>query len=272
MHYQRHAYFPKNSLGLFFDLINVYLNTLKAQELPGEITEDTDIYRILENIPEKYQNSFIKIIDYLSNNSIGSNFLSKIGDISGRMIDDAPIIAILFLKFKEQFKYNFNLSQSSKNILYYAFKNYEKESLYALYLLGLYLGNDHTFECLYDSLPLPIFKQKQEYDEPEPVDEEGASVDPAPFRPEANEKDNYKDQKDSIQNEKSKEVKPEAPTSPEATQPRLFDDEPSLTSTDIPTSYPIFMRKIGRGGRPKIVKSREEYENCKTKGYKIVDK
>lgn len=270
MHYQRHAYFPKNSLGLFFDLINVYLNTLKGQELPGETTESTNIYHLLEKIPEGYQNSVIKIIDYLSKNSDGNFFLSKIGEISDGIID-APIIAILFLKFKEQFKHNFNLTQSSRNIIDYAFKNYAKETPYALYLLGLYLGNTHTFECLYDSLPLPIFKQEQE-DETKPVDEEGASVDPDPFRPETDKKDNIEGKKDFLSDEKAKKVKPEGPVLPEAIQPGLFDDERSLINTDIPASYPISMRKIGRGGRAKNVKSREEYEKLIRQGYKIVDK
>lgn len=159
LRYERHGYFPKYTLGYMMDLVSVFINTMSRREQPSEAIEGTDIYKALL----RYNDPNLKLKDLiykLSENPAGNNFFNRVNEITGNMIN-AVTVALLFLVFKETFTDGFSLSGKSTHVIEYAQEHFPKEVNYSLYLLGIYLGNNHTFECLYDSLPLPIFKKKQ---------------------------------------------------------------------------------------------------------------
>lgn len=153
LRYERHGFFPKNTAGYFMDLVNVYINTIKHEEYPSEAIEETGIYK---RIIEFKDQNMANLIERLKNTTEGRNFFDKVDEISGSKTKSF-IIAILFLILKNYYSNGFNLKESK--VLKSGRKVYKEEINYALYLLGIFLGNSHTFECLYDSLPLPIFKE-----------------------------------------------------------------------------------------------------------------
>lgn len=155
MRYERHAFFPKTTKGYFYDLINVFINTIKYQELPAETIETTSIYAFLNELPADLH--LKELLDILSEEQSGRTFLDKVNEIAGLKTYGA-IVAILFLVLRNKFAKGFYLDEDSEKFISHSVSTYPQEAYFALYLLGLYLGNSHTFECLYDTLPLPVFK------------------------------------------------------------------------------------------------------------------
>lgn len=155
MRYERHGFFPKTTKGYFYDLINVYINKIQYQELPAEAIETTSIYTFLNELPMDLH--LEELLDILSEEQLGRNFLDKVNEIAG-LKTYGVIVAILFLDLRNKFAKGFYLDEDSEKYISHSVSTYPRETQYALYLLGLYLGNSHTFECLYDTLPLPIFK------------------------------------------------------------------------------------------------------------------
>lgn len=155
MRYERHGYFPKTTKGYLYDLINVFINSIQHKELPAEAIETTSIYTFLEELPADLHLN--KLLDILSEEQSGRIFLDKVNEIAGLKTYGA-IVAILFLVLRNKFAKGFHLDEVSDKFISHSVSTYPREAHYALYLLGVYLGNSHTFECLYDTLPLPIFK------------------------------------------------------------------------------------------------------------------
>lgn len=155
MRYERHGFFPKTTKGYFYDLINVFINTIQYQELPAEAIESTSIYKFLNELPVDL--CLKDLLNILSEEQIGRTFLDKVNEIAGFKTDSA-IVAILFLVLRNKFAKGFSIDEVSNKFISHSVNTYPQEAHYALFLLGLYLGNSHTFECLYDKLPLPIFK------------------------------------------------------------------------------------------------------------------
>lgn len=153
LRYERHGFFPKNTAGFFMDLVNVYINTIRHEEYPSEAIEETGIYkRILE-----FQNlDMVNLIERLAETTEGQNFFDKVDELSGSK-SNSFIIAILFLILKTRYMNGFNLKE--KEALDYSSHKFPEEINYTLYLLGIFLGNSHTFECLYDHFHLPVFKE-----------------------------------------------------------------------------------------------------------------
>lgn len=159
LRYERHGFFPKNTLGCFYDVINVFINTYKQQECQSEVIESTEIYHYLEQTADPA--SIINIIKDLNSQEIGRNFLNKVNDLSESVIN-ASIVAVLFLLLKQLFIDDFKLDENAQKSINYATAHFPKETPYALFLLGIYLGNNHTFETLYNELPLAIFKKQKD--------------------------------------------------------------------------------------------------------------
>lgn len=158
MRYERHGFFPKTTKGYFYDLINVYINTTQHKEFPAEAIESTGIYNFLSELRNDLH--LEELLNALSEEQIGRSFLDKVCDIADLKTPNASgaIVAILFLVLRDKIAEDFSLNAVSEKIISYSVSTYPHEAYYALFLLGLYLGNTHTFECLYDNLPLPIFK------------------------------------------------------------------------------------------------------------------
>lgn len=153
LRYERHGFFPKTTSGYFMDLINVFINTLQKKEFPSEAIEATAIYKEIS----RYQDLTLEsILSKLNASETGKNFIEKINEIANSQ-HNAFIIAILFLILRDQYKDGFSVDKN--NMLINLEKKFPHEINYSLYLLGVFLGNSHTFECLYDSLPLAIFKK-----------------------------------------------------------------------------------------------------------------
>lgn len=161
LRYERHGFFPKNTAGFFMDLMNTYVNTLQKKEIPSEAIESTGIYQKILDFQEC---NMVSLINRLAETEEGRNFFDKV-DLLIQSKPNSFIIAILFLIFRNRYKDGFNLE--SNDMLDYSKKEFPDEFYYALYLLGIFLGNSHTFECLYDTLPLPIFKSKTQEQQPQ---------------------------------------------------------------------------------------------------------
>ena len=153
--YERHGHFRKTSVGYFYDLVNVYINFLKMEEQPYEKIEVTDIYKILESISDQASTKII--LQELQESTIGQNFIKTVNECTS-INADVVKTAILFLVFKNTFADGFILNDDSRKVIEQAKEYFPKEFGYALFMLGIFLGHDHTFECLYDQMPLPIFK------------------------------------------------------------------------------------------------------------------
>lgn len=161
LRYERHGFFPKTTVGFFMDLINVYINAIQKREMPSESIETTGIYAILRQWEGKNY-EMDALMKRLDKEMAGRNFFDKVNKLASQKVD-AVKVAILFLKFREEFKVGFKHANNSNSIkenpsIKYGMKNFPQEINFALYLLGVFLGNSHTYECLYDAIPLPIFK------------------------------------------------------------------------------------------------------------------
>ena len=171
LRYERHGFFPKTTSGYFMDLINVFINTLQKKEFPSEAIEATAIYKEIC----RYQDLTLEpILSKLNASETGKNFIEKINEIANSQ-HNAFIIAILFLILRDQYKDGFSVDKN--NMLINLEKKFPHEVNYSLYLLGLFLGNSHTFECLYDSIPLAIFKKNNTINKDPYI-----PIQPRPFR------------------------------------------------------------------------------------------
>ena len=147
LRYERHSFYPNNTKGYFCDYIHIACNWLKKIELQGDVAETTGLYSQIISCPK---DDFAS----LSNIAVSSN-LSSLTDKEARC--KFAIAAPLFLLMKDRFSDGFRID--SKFIDYA--KKFELECSYAIYLLGLTLGYDKTYDAYYDFIKLPIFETKQ---------------------------------------------------------------------------------------------------------------
>lgn len=234
LRYERHGFFPKNTAGFFMDLVNVYLNTIMKQEQPAEFIEKTGIY---QKILEFQELNMVALIERLAETQEGRNFFDKVDDVSNTKTNSF-IIAILFLVLRSKFSNGFNLNGGET--IKYAQEKFPDEIFYALYLLGIYLGNGHTFECLYDTLPLPIFKPVVAIETPtkdEPIVEEGPKE--VPSFPEEHLHTGQNDSQKSLGN--------------------LFDGQEDI-SKNVPTKKVRKLGTTGIKGTKKVHDEKEFYE------------
>lgn len=166
LRYERHAPFPKNAIGIVMDAINVCINVQAQMELEADSVFNTGIYQLLEN----YTDRNLKLPDLqaeLERFESGLIFFNRINELAFKGVPVkchlAIQIALLFLAFKYICDDEFDL-QKYELLKSYA-GIYPDAYYFALYLLGIYLGNTHTQDSLYDSLPLPIFRLLGEKDQ-----------------------------------------------------------------------------------------------------------
>lgn len=152
LRYERHAFFPKSAIGFFMDLINIYINTLKGEELDSENINNTRIYHLLSQYMVK-SIKLRKLFNELGKNEDGRNFYNKLDQIAKHSF--AAQIALLFLVFKSKFSEGSPLPD--RKTLDYGRDNFPDAYYCALYLLGVYLGHSHTYDAYYDAIHLPIF-------------------------------------------------------------------------------------------------------------------
>lgn len=158
MRYERHDFYPNNTIGNVMDTIHAVFNFMQKREVDGIEIEGTNIIQFLyhlNNTRPDLQKSFVGIIEALKSEPSAANMLTAIKNIEPNI--DLLKVASLFFIFKEMNKEDFKFKKESFD---YGAK-FGVEFSVASYLLGHLLGHAHTYGCLYDELPLPIFKKKQ---------------------------------------------------------------------------------------------------------------
>ncbi len=143
LRYERHSFYPNNTKGYFCDYIHVACNWLKKIELQEDVAETTGLYTQIINCSK---DDFAS----LSNIAVSSNLSSLTDEDAGCKF---AIAAPLFLLMKDKFSDGFCIDSKFIN---YA-KKFGLECSVAVYLLGLTLGYDKTYDAYYDSIKLSIF-------------------------------------------------------------------------------------------------------------------
>lgn len=156
MRYERHSFYPKELLGYFMDIVHIIVNFMSKKEVEDYIVESTDIYKILATYEGKGYRSN-EILNLLRQNEMASGFLSKIASFVPDV--DFILIAVNYLKmrdlYREEFRYDEKFVSACK-------ASFGESFTIASYMIGIALGHNKTYACLYESLPLAIYKSKEE--------------------------------------------------------------------------------------------------------------
>ena len=153
MRYERHGYYPKNTIGAFMDAVHAICNHKAKKETDSAVLENTGIMKFLQKLNEEdFKINFDDILKKLNEEqecSIFMDHVKKIGkDVS--IINTAVLFYLYRDRYKEVFSYEPQWVENGK-------KN-GKEFSVTCYMLGCILGHEHTYDCLYERLPLSIFK------------------------------------------------------------------------------------------------------------------
>lgn len=154
LRYERHSSYPKSTIGFFFDTYNVICNNWQKDEFFEEDIKGTKIYTFLQS---KYDTTsgFTRIYEELCATEECKPFLRLVDSFESRV--DFFKIAFWYLFLRDKYKngliYDPNFIDDAKTKI-------GEEFQYAVYLLGLKLGHEYTYDCLYEELPLAIFKSK----------------------------------------------------------------------------------------------------------------
>lgn len=151
LRYERHAFYPKTTIGIFMDIVNIVCNFIKKHEVDEEEARGTSVFAILESMPAE-TNSSNKIIDFL--NEKAKPFVDTIKESEPRINFLKAASTYLWLRYhyEDGLKYEEEIAKRIR----------DKEGMLATYMLGLVFGHDKTYECLYNSLPLSIYKSDEE--------------------------------------------------------------------------------------------------------------
>ena len=164
LRYERHSFYPKNTKGYFCDYIHVACNWMAKKEIQNDVAIETTLYNLIKESPAT---------DFkpLSQIAINSNLPSRTDEVAKCQF---AVAAPLFLLLKDKFSSGFYID--SKTIDYA--KTFGFECSVAIYLLGLTLGCDKTYDAYYDYIKLPIFKEKvqSEYEKTEKFTEDLPSM------------------------------------------------------------------------------------------------
>ena len=156
LRYERHSSYPKNIIGFFFDTYNVICNNWKQDEFHEDDIKGTKIYAFLQS---KYDATcgFSCIYEELCTTEECKPFLQLVDSFESRV--DFFKIAFWYLFLKDKYKNGFVYES---DFIREAKIKVGEEFQYAAYLFGLKLGHEHTYDCLYEELPLAIFKSKSQ--------------------------------------------------------------------------------------------------------------
>ena len=145
LRYERHSFYPKDMRGYFCDYIHVACNWIARKEKQNDVAIETKLYSSIIESPE----AKLKPLSEIAQKS----------DLPSRTDKDAKcrfaVAAPLFLFLKDKYNDGFSIEN---NIMKHA-KDFEFECSVAVYLLGLTLGYDKTYDAYYDSIKLPIFEE-----------------------------------------------------------------------------------------------------------------
>ncbi len=157
LRYERHAFYPQGNVGYFFDAVNVVINQKSFKEISNSlVVENTDVGKLLSTMSDEAK--FGDIVQKLKNSENSKAFMSAVYKIENRV--DFVYVAATFLYLKNRYKDTFSYKLEVIDSL--SKKMTPIEVSLIIYLLGITLGHDRTYECLYEVLPLPIYKSEDE--------------------------------------------------------------------------------------------------------------
>ena len=149
LRYERHSPYPKTTLGYFMDVVHTVCNFMKKETITNDnLIESRGIFKILSQIPITKQ--FKEINEILSSDQGAQTFINT---ISFDWLKTSVIFLLLRDRYAEGLKSEPDFIDKCKNL---GSNNF----CLASYLLGIYLGYDKTYDCLYDTIKLPIFKKE----------------------------------------------------------------------------------------------------------------
>ena len=148
LRYERHSFYPKNTKGYFCDYIHVACNWMEKNEIQKDVAFETALYNLIKESPETN-------FEPLSQIAKNSNLPSRTDKVAKC---EFAVAAPLFLLLKDRFSSGFYIDPKT---IKYA-KNFKFECSVAVYLLGLTLGYDKTYDAYYDSIKLSIFEEQQQ--------------------------------------------------------------------------------------------------------------
>lgn len=138
------------------DAVHVYCNYKAKRVVMEDEVASTNIYKVLANLEDL---QFDRIQSSLEKKDKASGFISAVKEVEPNV--DYIETAVLYLLYKDKLRDGLTVPDS--NFLKYS-KEFGKEFVIAVYLLGIFLKYDKTYDCYYDSLSLPMFKQKNDCD------------------------------------------------------------------------------------------------------------
>lgn len=158
LRYERHSFYPKGMLGFFCDFIHVFCNYSQKQELNGEVAESTQLY---PQLTACHNPQFVPLLQIVERSP-----LSQLTEqVSGCKF---AIAAPLFLYLKSQFSDGMEHKPDEK-IISYSKEVGGFECSVAVYLLGLALGYDKTYDAFYETAELSFFKKRSVNDVPSKI-------------------------------------------------------------------------------------------------------
>ena len=150
LRYERHSFYPKGTIGYFMDVVHTVCNFKKQETITNDkIIESTQIFQILSQIPADKQLNHIN--DVLSNDQNAKNFINV---ITFDWLKTAVIFLLLRDRYTEGLKSDIVFVNKCKEL-------WNENFIFASYLLGIYLGYNKTYDCLYDTIELQIFKKEE---------------------------------------------------------------------------------------------------------------
>lgn len=156
MRYERHSFYPKESIGYYMDIVHIVCNYMAKQEVEDYQVEETAIFRILNSYVGQNLKSD-KINYLLGQDERAKAFLERIAQFAPEA--DFISTAVSYLKmrdlFQDSFYYNKKFIEDCKSAFGESFT-------LASYMIGLALEHNKTYSCLYEDLPLAIYKTKEE--------------------------------------------------------------------------------------------------------------
>ena len=257
MRYERHAFYPNNTIGAFMDTVNAIFNFSQKREVDSAEIESTLIMQFFQHCNDHNANmSFNEVIQrlYAQDDSRITNFIN----LARSIVSDFDLIKVATLffiyrnRYKEEFKYENGWNQS---------KTIGKEFSIACYMLGCVMGHEHTYDCLYEYLPLAIFKVKGTkaiVEEPvvkEPIKEQEYNNEDS-----SNQSDNI-DSNDETQTIPNKQV---------------GDNSEQTINAKVLPKFPCMMGKPKKGGgfskspKPKMVNNINKYLELESQGWKEI--
>jgi len=155
LRYERHHNYPNDMRGFFIDSVHVYNNFVRGEELDAPMHEKSTTGKQLISMP--YNTRYTEL---LSSISLGNEYVTK----SDKIYKNYYAIAPLFLMLKDTFKNGIQLDEQYAGYSFDQYiekiKNsaYEKVIKECLYLLGISLGWQGTYQSCYLKNNLPILK------------------------------------------------------------------------------------------------------------------